>query len=1008
MHPCRTLSALLLTFLLAQPVLSQTASPQHRPSIADSAYGSAPLVFERNLGQAPGEIQFLSHSGAASVALMKNRVLLAIPAGTSAAQQVVGFSWAKSQADAKAAGEQELSGKTNYLVGDQKDWVRGIANYARVRYRSIYPGVDLVYYGNHRQLEYDLEVAAGADVSRIALVVDGASRLVSQTDGSLIIKTSAGDLLWRKPVAYQMKNGDRTEIAANYRVEGSHVSFQLGAYDHTLPLMIDPTLAYAALIGPASFPQYVAADGQGSAYTLSQTLSSEYPTTAGSYMPTGDFTLQPGSLYGGPNPLLAITKFSPDGSSLVYSTYLGGSQFVCSNGNASAPGGNLPGGITVDGKGEAYVIGTTDNTNFPVTSKAIQNTSKACSQDVVVSKLSADGSSLLYSTYLGSSGNDYGSGIAVDSAENIYAVGEIQQPDFPTTKSLSTCNISYCADAFVTKIDATGILDYSVVFGGSGGQYNNLLPEGVAVDASGSAYIAGYTSIQLPTVNALEPKYTSVSNEAFVGEINSAGTGFDFLTYLGGSSLSSAAGIALDPGGNIYVTGFTTGTDFPVQNAYQPTNKDSGPDGSSGFVTKYSPGGKSYVYSTYLGGTKSSEEVGITVGPNGEAFVTGLTQASDFPVTPDAYMTTTPNGFGTTFTAFTPSGTSLAYSTYFAGTAVNGASAQATSIASTPDGENIFIAGYNYNEANVEDFPVTPGAYDHPNNPTNVPTYGAVSATFVTKWCMSCESPANLTVSSPQDSGVLTSPVQFTAQAYDPNGVAAIQIYLVPGKVAYETKSSSLNTKLKIAPGSYNVVIQEWSKTGTILKKTVSITVQNVAPTVVISSPKAGSTVSDPVHVVATAKVNGTGTIVHYRVYSSSGVAVYDANGSTLNAYVTLPQGNVPLTVVAWDSSGAAGAATANITVSGGSSGPQVVITSPVDYSSVNSPVTFTASATTTCKAGIYALQIYTNPGVLAYTAYASSVSKAIALSPGYYYGAVQAWDNCGATYTTPVQFDVQ
>jgi hypothetical protein len=547
-----------------------------------------------------------------------------------------------------------------------------------------------------------------------------------------------------------------------------------------------------------------------------------------------------------------------------------------------------------------------------------------------------------------------------------------------------------------------------VVFGGSGGQYNNLLPEGVAVDASGNAYIAGYTSIELPTVNALEPKLTSVSNEAFVGEVNSAGTAFDFLTYLGGSSLSSAAGIALDPGGNIYVTGFTTGTDFPVQNAYQPTNKDSGPDGSSGFVTKYSPGGKSYVYSTYLGGTKSSEEVGITVGPNGEAFVTGLTQASDFPVTPDAYMTTTPNGFGSTFTAFTPSGTSLAYSTYFAGTAVNGASVQATSIASTPDGQNVFIAGYNYNEVNVEDFPVTAGAYDHPNNPSNVATYGAVSATFVTKWCMSCESPANLTVSSPQNGGVLTSPVQFTAQAYDPNGVAAIQIYLVPGKVAYETKSSSLNTKLKIAPGSYNVVIQEWSQTGTYLKKTVSITVQNAAPTVVISSPKAGSTVSDPVHVVATAKVNGTGTIVHYRVYSSAGIAVYDVNASTLNAYVTLPQGYLPLTVVAWDSSGAAGAATANITVSGGSSGPQVVITSPVDYSSVSSPVTFTASATTSCKGGIYALQIYTNPGVLAYTAYAPSVSKAITLSPGYYYGAVQAWDNCGATFTTPVQFGVQ
>jgi hypothetical protein len=203
-------------------------------------------------------------------------------------------------------------------------------------------------------------------------------------------------------------------------------------------------------------------------------------------------------------------------------------------------------------------------------------------------------------------------------------------------------------------------------------------------------------------------------------------------------------------------------------------------------------------------------------------------------------------------------------------------------------------------------------------------------------------------------------------------------------------------------------VVQEWSNSGAFLKTTVHITVQNAAPTVRIGSPVAGTTVSDPVHVMASAKVNGSGSIVHYRVYSASGVAVYDIDGKTLNAYIHLPQGAVNLTVVAWDSSGAAGAASAQITVNGGPGGAQVVITSPSNFATVSSPVTFQATATASCGAGIYALQVYTDPGVLAYTTYSNDVNTAINVPSGYHYGAVQAWDNCGGTFTTPVQFRVR
>jgi hypothetical protein len=1004
-----------LFFLLVTSLLYSQVNAQPRGAQAAKSYDDIPLAFESNVGQAPGGVDFLSHSVGASVELAGARAIFTLSQQNAASPHTITFQWMAAHGPAKAEGENELSGRTNYLVGDHRNWLRGIKNYGRVRYASIYPDIDLVYYGNQRKLEYDLELAPHADASQIKLAVQGADQLIPQSDGSLIIRTEAGDLAWEKPVAYQMKDGKRIEVSVAYRLgtekDTETLAFDIGPYDHKRALTIDPTLQYAAVIGPTEFGQYTAADSSSSAYILSYTISPEYPTTSGSYMPTGQFSWQPPSLYTGPNhPLLAITKFSPDGSTLIYSTYLGGSQFVCGDGNASPPTGNRAAGITVDAAGNAIVAGWTDDTNFPVTANAIQSTDKNCSvaMDVIVSKLSADGSSLLYSTYLGSSGNDIAGGVAVDQSDNIYVGGLAQNSDFEVTKNLSSCT-GTCDDVFVTKINADGTLGYSLLFGGKDAGMNMPSLRAIAVDQSGNAYVAGYTYVPLPVVNALEPTMHSGSgNEGFVGEVNADGTGFNFLTYLGGSTASDATGIAVDGSGNVYATGWTLDNDFPIANAYQSQNKAF--PSFSGFLTKYSPGGRSYVYSTYLGGSKNSQLVGVAVGPDQKAFLAGTSVASDFPVTPDAFQSANSNRFLTTFTAFNPAGTSLFYSTYLGGTASNGASTQAESIAVTPDGQSAFVVGSNFNNVNVLDFPVTPGAYDnaHTGDPSNNTGHNEVSDTFVARFCMNCTSPANITITSPQDGAVVTNPVHFMVSAYDPDGVAALQIYAVPGKVAYQTTSSTINTNLNLAPGNYAVVVQEWSNSGTYLKKTVNITVQNAPPKVKIGSPIAGTTVSNPVHVVASAKVNGVGTIVHYRVYSGQGVAVYDVSGKTLNAYVHLPQGAVNLTVVAWDSSGAAGAASANITVNGGSGGAQVVITSPSNFATVSSPVTFTATATASCGAGIYAMQVYTNPGVLAYTTYSSSVNTAIDLSPGYYYGAVQAWDNCGGTFSTPVQFRVQ
>ena len=996
--------------------LAYTQTNMPRPAID---YGATPLFFEVNHGQAPAGIDFISRGSGPTLELRGDRATFAFSQSGQGFVQVT-LQWLNATPHARVAALDPLSGRTNYLIGDQKNWIRNVPNYRQVQYKSIYSGIDLVYYGNHRQLEYDLQVSPHADVSKTRFAIQGADQLIAQPDGSLLLKTSAGDLIWKGPVAYQTRHGKRVPVNVAYKLvprgatngSGSQaVEFALGPYDHRRQLIIDPKLAYAALIGPSNVPQFVATDGDGSAYLLTSTISPVYPTTSGAYMPTGQFSWKPPSLYTQPNhPLYAISKFSPDGSTLIYSTYLGGSQFVCSDGNAYPPSGNRPAGIAVDANGNAIVVGQTDDTNFPVTGNAIQKTDKTCSVaiDITVSKLSADGSNLLYSTYLGSSGNDTASSVAVDSAENIYVGGTAQNSDFESTTNLSACT-GYCQDAFITKINANGTLGYSLLFGGAGsGPFTAPALSAVAVDNSGHAYVGGYTSAPLPIVNALQPSFNQ--NDGFVGEVNATGTGFVFLTYLGGSLFSDVSAVAVDPAGNVYATGRTIDTDFPLANPYQSTNKAF--SNSSGFLTKYSPQGQSYVYSTYLGGSLNGELTAISVGPDGTAYVIGDTSAGDYPVTPDAFQpANAPYNFTSVLTAMKPDGQALAYSTYISGNIASDSGTLAGSVAVTPDGQSAFVAGWYVNDKSATIyFPVTPGAYNHPHagNPSNNLAHYQVSSAFVMKFCMSCAAPANLSIVSPQNNTVLTSPVNFNLQAYDPDGVAALQIYAVPGKVAYQTTLSSINTNLTLAPGHYGVVVQEWSDSGAVLKKTVNITVQNNAPAVTISSPAPNATVSNPVHVAATAKVNGTGIIVHYRVYSGNGVAVYDVNASTLNANVSLPQGAVNLTVVAWDSTGAVGSASEKITVNGGSGGDQVVVTSPVNFSTVSSPVTFSATATTSCTTGIYALQIYTDSGVLAYTAYASSVNQAISVAPGYHYGAVQAWDNCGATFSTPVQFRAQ
>ena len=501
---------------------------------------------------------------------------------------------------AKVTGVDELAGTSNYFIGnDPKKWRSGVPTYGKVKYEGIYSGIDLVYYGNQRQLEYDFIVAPGADPGLIAFDVRGAKRIRRDGQGDLVFKIGEGEIRWHKPVAYQEKNGTRQEIAAQYAVTDTRVAFEVASYDATGPLYIDP-LIYSTFLGGSGNDQGygIAVDSEGNAFVTGFTQSTDFPTKS---------PLQ--SVNGGGFDAF-VTKINAAGSALVYSTYLGGS------------GDDYGYGIAVDTEGNAYVTGYA-GPNFP-TVNPLQTTGGG----PFLSKIDPAGSALVYSTYL----NGGGSGVAVDSGGNAYVTG----------------------GAFVAaKVNASGsALIYSFSLAGNG--------YGIAVDSAGSAYVTGDTaSANFPTTPGAFQQTFGGYVDAFVTKINSDGSALVYSTFLGGHRDDRGYGIAVDSAGNAYVTGITDSANFPTMNPLQyicgaGSNYDA-------FVSKINSTGSALVYSTFLGGCRDDSGHGITVDGAGYAYVTGITDSGNFPVTPGAFQTTCCGAFVTKINA---TGSALVYSTY--------------------------------------------------------------------------------------------------------------------------------------------------------------------------------------------------------------------------------------------------------------------------------------------------------------------------------------------------------
>jgi beta-propeller repeat-containing protein len=552
---------------------------------------------------------------------------------------------------ANVTGESQLGGTSHYLIGnDPTNWRSNVPTYAKVRYEEIYPGIDLVYYGNQQQLEYDFIVAPGVDARCIAFDVLGAKRIRRDESGDFVLSVGEGEIRWRKPVAYQEKNGTRQLVAAHCTLTATNrIGFTIADYDARRPLYIDPLIYSTYLGGSASdSADGIAVDNSGNVYVAGSTDSTDFPAVN---------PLQP--IKAG-NFDVFITKINPTGSAVIYSTYLGGSR------NDYNPK------IAVDTAGNAYITSYTNSYDFP-TMNALQPAHSGGDGDAFVTKLDATGSAFVYSTYLGGSNGDSGSDVAVDSSGNAYVVGSTSSTDFPTKNPIQPENAggySSFSDVFVSKINAAGsAFVYSTYLGGNDGDYGT----GIAVNGWGSAYVTGWTaSNDFPITPGAFQMFCKANGsygcmggpDAFVTRLNGTGSALVYSTYLGGGQLDRAYDIAVDTAQNAYVTGETYSTDFPTMNPMQPTSGRT----TDGFVTKLNPSGTSLVYSTYLGGGGIYEGAGgIAVDGSGHAYVTGTTNSLDFP-TVNALQPSYRGGSEDAFVSkFNPAGSALVYSTYLGG-----------------------------------------------------------------------------------------------------------------------------------------------------------------------------------------------------------------------------------------------------------------------------------------------------------------------------------------------------
>ncbi|MGH9476977.1 MAG: SBBP repeat-containing protein [Terriglobales bacterium] len=667
----RTQGFLSLAALVAV-ALAATAAWAQQPRAAarlGEQYAHLPLTFQANQGQTSAQAQFLARSQGAVVFLTVHGVVVKSRAGA------LSINFAGAAAAPQAQGEQPLATRVHYMAARENLAVR---SFAQVRYTNMYPGVDVTYYGRLGQMEYDLRLAPYANLQQVRLRFRGVTPRLGAA-GALELQKGVS---LQAPVAYQWIAGRRRTVSARYVLHpDASVTLALGRYDSSQALVVDPILTFATLLGGTGYNQAnaVAVDRYDDGYIAGYTLSSDFP-------PVNAFqaTLAPGQY--GPDNDAFVAEISPDGNKLIYSTYLGGNGDDRATGiaidstgaayvtgytsstnfplQAALQGSNAGGydafvaklaplgatlaystylggsqddraaGIAVDGAGEAFVVGTTASSDFPVSATAPQKTFGG-STDAFAVALNSSGSATLYATYIGGSGTDSGSSVAVDATGNAYVGGATASSDLPVTPGALQSALAGKTDGFVAQILHSGSsFGWVTYLGGSKADEVNA----VAVDTAGSVYAAGDTSsIDLfPGASSVYQQSLAGGTDAFVAKINNQGSNLIYGTYLGGGSTDVATAVAVDSSNNVYVAGNTSSSDFPVtSNATQSIYGGA----QDGFLSKLDPQGQNLLYSSYLGGSGVDAVTGMAIQSNGDLELAGYTFSNNFPTTPGVFQT---------------------------------------------------------------------------------------------------------------------------------------------------------------------------------------------------------------------------------------------------------------------------------------------------------------------------------------------------------------------------------
>lgn len=662
------------------------------------------ILFMPNKGQLHENVEYYAAGAGHQLYLTKTGATYAfsknenkeLPEDKTSHAVKVNFSGANP--DVTLVGQQEQSEKVNYFIGqDESKWKTDIATFSQVTYKNLYDGIDLIYTGGQAKIKYEFIVLPGANHKDIKLVYGGADSLNLDKKGNLIIATQIGKLKDEKPFVYQVIDGKKSSVAASFKINKNSVGFMVDSHNPTLPLHIDPAI-YSTFLGGGQldWAYGIKVDSSGAAYVTGWTKSADFPVSAGSFTGGSD---------------AFVSKLDANGSSLVYSTFLGGTGTSVESDSGQE--------LVLNALDEVFVVGMTSGGGFPTTPDAVQASYGGGTHDAFVTKLDSGGA-IAYSTFLGGGGTDRGHSITIDSLENIYVTGHTNSSNFPTTVGAFRENMATepsnppWGDAFVSKIknDGSG-LDFSTYAGGN--DFDSGW--GIAVDTLGGVYFAGEArSRNFPvTGGAYQTVHGGGLDDGFVSKLKPDGSDLDYSTFLGGVGHDAIEDLVLDSSNYAYVTGEHHSSDFPVTSGAYDEVFGGGEDA---FITKVLPDGSDLAYSTYLGGTAGTKGWSIALDAANNAYITGNTNSADLPTTPNALSLSLSGGGDAFVSKLNVTGSNLLYSTFLGGDS-GGERGSGIAVDSVRD---IYVAGYT----GSFDFPTTSGAFDEDYD-------GAQNDAFVTK-----------------------------------------------------------------------------------------------------------------------------------------------------------------------------------------------------------------------------------------------------------------------------------